>query len=310
MDNKKQKGGKGSAGKVQDIRTEALAFIETRGKTGTIGTLDIMPKTSDVSFFRRVNIGTGLVSVVYTGEVAAASSAQEAAENLAGKISEFHASNLIARPHERIYSLILQRSGEEVNVDSPSNSKLALGIVEIDGFVGMVKAADAGIKAADVQIPSWVTVGGGLTTVFFRGEVAAVHSAVEEGMSAAGKVAKIVSSHVIPQPHEGTDEVTPIGKFTGKSTFKKTAKDDALGILETKGITGLIEGIDAGLKSANVVVQGWEKIGRGITSTIFRGTVADVRSALDAAVSGAGRVGEVVGSYIIARPHEELEKGR
>ncbi|MEA3506858.1 MAG: BMC domain-containing protein, partial [Elusimicrobiota bacterium] len=275
-----------------------------------IGALDIMPKTSDVSFFRRVNIGTGLVTVVYTGEVAAASSARDAARTLAGKISEFFASNLIPSPHERIYSLILQGSGQEIKVNSPENSKLALGIIETEGFTGMAQAADAGIKAADVVIPSWVTVGGGLTTVFFRGEVAAVHSAVEEGLSAASEVSSIVSSHVIPQPHKGTDEAAPIGKFTGASTFRKTSADDALGILETKGITGLIEGIDAGLKAANVVVQGWEKIGRGITSTIFRGTVSDVRSALDAAQAGARQAGRVVGSYIIARPHGELEKGR
>ncbi len=312
MTNKKQRTGrgKGRSAKAEDIRKEALSFVETRGKTGAIGTLDIMPKTSEVSFFRRVNIGTGLVTVVYTGEVAAARSARDAAANLAGKISEFFASNLIPRPHERIYSLILQKSAEEIKVDSSANSKLALGIVETEGFVGMIQAADAGIKTADVVIPSWVTVGGGLTSVFFRGDVAAVHSAVEEGMSAAGKVSKIAASHVIPQPHKGTNEAAPIGKFTGKSTFKDTGPEDALGILETKGITGLIEGIDVGLKTANVVIQGWEKIGRGITSTIFRGTVADIRSAFDAAIKSADMVGEVVGSHIIARPHPELEKGR
>ncbi|MBN2406940.1 MAG: BMC domain-containing protein [Elusimicrobia bacterium] len=296
---------------ADNMRKEALALIETRGKTGIIGALDIMPKTSDVKFLQRVNIGSGMVSVIYTGEVAAARSAHDAARNLSEKLGEIVSSNVIPRPHLRIYDLIMQRSGDTTaDTGSSKNRKQALGMIETDGFVAMVEAADSGIKSADVTIPGWVTVGSGLTTVFYRGDVAAVHSAVEAGCAAAEKISRVVSTHVIPQPHAGTEEAAPIGKFSGESTFPKTGPDSALGILETRGITALIEGIDSGLKAASVVIQGWEKIGRGITSTLFRGTVADVRSAMDAAVKNAGNVGEVVGSYIIARPHEELDKGK
>lgn len=293
-----------------NIKKEALVFIEARGKTGIIGALDIMPKTSEVSFFRRVNIGSGMVTVVYMGEVAAAHSARDAAKSLAEQIGELVASNVIPRPHNRIYELIRQRSGEEQNIGAAKGMKLALGMVETEGYAGMIEAADSGIKTAEVVIPGWITVGSGLTTVFFRGSVAAVHSAVEAGCTAAEKVAKLVSAHVIPQPHMGTEEAAPIGKYSGESTFEKMEWDAALGILETRGIVGLIEGIDAGLKAANVIIQGWEKIGRGITSTLFRGTVADVRAAIDAAVNGADKAGKLVGSYVIARPHKELDKGK
>ncbi len=288
---------------------QALAFVEARGKTAIIGALDTMPKTSDVKFFRRVNIGSGMVSVIYTGEVAAARAARDAALDLAGRIGEVVTSNVIPRPHSRIYTLINQKSGETAPAES-AGKKLALGMVETEGFTAMAEAADKGIKTADVIIPGWVTVGSGLTTVFFRGEVAAVRSAVESGSEAASKITKVVACHLIPQLHSGTEEAAPVGSVSGKSVFNKVDKSDALGILETRGITGLIEGIDAGLKAASVIVQGWEKIGKGITSTLFRGTVADVRSAMDAAVSGASQAGEVVGSYIIARPHDELDKGR
>ncbi len=308
--NKKKRKVKGKVGNIDNLEKEALAFVETRGKTGTIGALDLMPKTSEVNFVRRVNIGTGMVTVVYMGEVAAARSAHDAAGNLVQKISEFITSNVIARPHESTYSLIQQASGQQSDMGAGKGKKMALGMVETEGFVGMIEAADRGIKAADVQIPGWVTVGGSLTSVFYRGEVAAVHSAVESGVIAASKITNIVSTHVIPQPHMGTEQAAPIGEFSAASVFKQTDPDAALGILETRGITGLIEGIDTGLKAASVIVQGWEKIGRGITSTIFRGTVADVRSAMDAAKRGADDAGEVVGSYIIARPHLELEKGR
>ncbi|MGM0441084.1 MAG: BMC domain-containing protein [Elusimicrobiota bacterium] len=308
--NKKKKRVKGRVADITDLEKEALALVETRGKTGTIGSLDLMPKTSEVNFVRRVNIGTGMVTVVYMGEVAAARSAHDAASNLARKISEFITSNVIPRPHERTYSLLQQASGEQLNMEAGKGKKMAVGMVETEGFVGMLEAADKGIKAADVQIPGWVTVGGSLTSVFYRGEVAAVHSAVEAGVIAASDLTNVVATHVIPQPDKGTEQSAPIGKFSGKSVFDEVDDEAALGILETRGITGLIEGIDAGLKAASVIVQGWEKIGRGITSTLFRGTVADVRSAMDAAKRGATDAGEVVGTYVIARPHAELEKGR
>jgi microcompartment protein CcmL/EutN len=301
---------KNNTKKPVKIQREALAFIETRGKTATIGALDIMPKTADVSFLQRVNIGSSMVTVVYMGEVAAAHSATETARELSEKIGTLVASNVIPRPHERIYEIINQKSGHQADVGAAAGKRMAVGMIETDSFVSMIEAADSGIKAANVLIPGWVTVGSGLTTVFFRGEVAAVHSAVEAGIVAADKIGNIISTHVIPQPHIGTEEAAPIGEFSGESTFKKVEKDAALGILETKGITSLVEGIDSGLKAANTVVQGWEKIGRGVTSTIFRGTVADVRSSLDAADASAAKVGEVIGSYVIARPHKELEKGR
>lgn len=294
---------------VKAAEREALAFIETRGKTAIIGALDIMPKTSEMYFRKRVNIGSGLVSIVYEGEIAAARSAVDAAKNISDKLGGLFTSNVIPSPHSRIYEIIIQPSGKVSDIDAATGRKLALGIIEVEGFTAMIEAADAGIKAADVIIPGWVTVGSGLTTVFFRGEVAAVHSAVEEGIVKSQKISKIIAAHVIPQPHTGTEEATPIGGVREKN-IKKIEPDTALGILETRGITGLIEGIDAGLKAASITVQGWEKIGQGIASTLFRGTVADVQSAMDAAVKGAETVGEVKGSYVIARPHIELDKGK
>ncbi|MFH1414678.1 MAG: BMC domain-containing protein [Elusimicrobiota bacterium] len=306
-DNKKKNS---SPKKKKTEVTGALGFVETRGKTAAIGAMDIMPKTAEVAFTKRVNIGSGLVTVIYSGEVAAVESAVSVAARLSEKIGTLVSTNVIPRPHKRIYEILEQRSGEESDTGISEEKKLALGMVETEGFTEMIAAADEGIKAAHVVIPGWVTVGGGLTCVFFRGKVAAVHSAVEAGVIQAERKGKVSAAHVIASPHVGTEEVAPIGVFRGESVLRKTDWDAALGILETQGIAALIEGIDAGLKAASVTVQGWEKIGRGITSTLFRGNVADVKSALDAACAGAGKVGKVVGEYIIARPHSELEKGR
>src|SRR5947209_7629615 len=77
---------------------------------------------------------------------------------------------------------------------------------------------------------------------------------------------------------------------------------EALGMIETKGLVPLIEASDAMLKSANVTLIGWQKIGSGMVTALVVGDVA----AVDAGAAAAGRVGEVVGVQVIPRPHEDL----
>src|SRR5438874_13569979 len=81
---------------------------------------------------------------------------------------------------------------------------------------------------------------------------------------------------------------------------------EALGMVETKGLTALIEASDAMLKSANVTLIGWQKIGSGLVTAYIVGDVAAVKAAIDAGSAAAGRVGEVVGVQVIPRPHEDL----
>lgn len=80
----------------------------------------------------------------------------------------------------------------------------------------------------------------------------------------------------------------------------------ALGMVETKGLVGLIEASDAMLKAANVEMVGWDKVGSGMVTSFVVGDVAAVKAAVDAGAEAASRVGEVVGVHVIARPHEEL----
>src|SRR5438309_11890741 len=81
---------------------------------------------------------------------------------------------------------------------------------------------------------------------------------------------------------------------------------EALGMIETKGLTALIEASDAMLKAANVTLLGWQKIGSGLVTAMVIGDVAAVKAAVDAGASAAGRVGEVIGVQVIPRPHEDL----
>lgn len=83
---------------------------------------------------------------------------------------------------------------------------------------------------------------------------------------------------------------------------------EALGMIETKGLVGAIEAADAMSKSANVALVGYEKIGSGLVTVMVRGDVGAVKAATDAGAAAAQRVGEVISVHVIPRPHTDVEK--
>ena len=83
---------------------------------------------------------------------------------------------------------------------------------------------------------------------------------------------------------------------------------DALGMIETKGLTALIEASDAMVKAARVTLVGCERIGGGFVTALVRGDVAACKAATDAGAAAARRVGEVIAVHVIPRPHDDLEK--
>jgi ethanolamine utilization protein EutM len=104
------------------------------------------------------------------------------------------------------------------------NMSEALGMIETKGFVGMVEACDAMVKAARVELVGYERIGGGYVTAIVRGDVAAVKAAVEAGSRAAEKVGQLVSVHVIPRPHQNVDSVLPLGRATSTETSAAHAK--------------------------------------------------------------------------------------
>ena len=83
---------------------------------------------------------------------------------------------------------------------------------------------------------------------------------------------------------------------------------DALGMIETRGLVGLIEAADAMLKTANVVLVSWQKVDAGLVTALIRGDVGSVKAATDAGAAAARRVGELIGVHVIPRPADDLEK--
>jgi len=82
---------------------------------------------------------------------------------------------------------------------------------------------------------------------------------------------------------------------------------EALGMIETKGLVGMVEAADTMVKAAKVTFIGYEKVGGGLVTAIVRGDVAAVKSATDAGAASARRVGELVSVHVIPRPHGSLE---
>src|SRR3954462_14930657 len=83
---------------------------------------------------------------------------------------------------------------------------------------------------------------------------------------------------------------------------------DALGLIETKGLVGAVEGADAMVKTAKVIVQAKEYIGNGFVTVTCRGDVGAVKAATDAGAAAARRVGELVAVHVIPNPHSDVEK--
>ncbi len=83
---------------------------------------------------------------------------------------------------------------------------------------------------------------------------------------------------------------------------------EALGMIETRGLTAAIEAADAMVKAAEVTLVGTEKIGSGLVSVMVRGDVGAVKAAVEAGSAAAERLGEVIATHVIPRPHGDVEK--
>lgn len=93
----------------------------------------------------------------------------------------------------------------------------ALGMIETKGFVALVEASDAMMKAANVDFLGWEKIGSGIVTAFVTGDVAAVKAATDAGANAAGRIGEVTAVQVIPRPHDDLNVVMPVPLTVSKS---------------------------------------------------------------------------------------------
>ena len=179
-------------------------------------------------------------------------------------------------------------------------------MIETKGLVSLIEGTDAMLKSANVTFAGWVTVGSGLVTAFVQGDVGAVKAATDAGASSARRVGEVTSVLVISRPH---DDLPDFAAASAKKPNGKPASDEAIGLIETRGLVGLVEASDAMSKTAAVTLVKVVEIGGGFVTAIVRGDVGSVSAAIAAGAAAARNVGELVSHHIIARPHEGIAEG-
>lgn len=154
----------------------------------------------------------------------------------------------------------------------------AIGMIEVEGVAGIIVGADAACKAAGVALMGWESIGG-FTTVFFRGSVGDVATALRHGEAAARAVVAHVVAASLDQPQP------ECASFAG---FSVPAGDDApaplaLGMVETRGYGAHVEANDRMVKAADVAIANVLTVHNRVVCTLVTGAVDAVEQAIDAA---------------------------
>ena len=199
----------------------------------------------------------------------------------------------------------------------------ALGFIEVPFLSVAAVVADAAAKAARVSILGFeatgnenilIRLGGGGVADVEAALAAADQTATRLGTSAlvqaiARPAAALAAMIHFPNANNplygGRDQLLPTD-FPQPENKIMSNKQEALGILETQGLTAILEATDAMLKAANVTLVGKEKIGAAYVTVIVKGDVAAVTAAVDAGSKAIGSLGKLIAAHVIARPHEEL----
>jgi len=200
--------------------------------------------------------------------------------------------------------------------------QLALGLAEIPFLSITAVIADQVVKESGVRLLGIETTGSEKLMLRLQGDVSAVENAlafVERRATELGVVA-VVSCLGRPEPaldplihfpnadnplYGGRDQMLPTD-FPQRTDKPMETNQPALGIIETQGLTAILEATDAMLKAANVTLVGKEKIGAAYVTVIVKGDVAAVKAAVDAGAQAVGSLGKLVAAHVIARPHGDL----
>jgi carbon dioxide concentrating mechanism protein CcmO len=195
----------------------------------------------------------------------------------------------------------------------------ALAFLEIPFFSVTALVADHVAKAADVRLLGFEGVGDERILVRLGGDPGALASALAAAEVFAESLGVPAIATRIARPPEGFSALVHFpnsisGLYGGRDQCLPTdfpsplmnANQHAIGILETQGLTAILEATDAMLKAADVTLVGKEKIGAAYVTVVIRGDVAAVQAAIDAGRQAVGSLGKLIAAHVIARPHADL----
>lgn len=199
--------------KLQSLKESALGLVSTRSFPAIVGTADMMLKSSGVTLVGYEKIGGGYCTAIVRGRIADVRLAVRTGIETAEKFGQLVSSSVISRPLPNLDAVlpIGSRLAEIILPNHRSRlSNQAVGLLETRGFPAMVGAADAMLKAADVQLAAYETIGDGLCTAIIRGSVTNVAVAVEAGMFEAERIGELHAVMVIPRPLEDLEDTLPV----------------------------------------------------------------------------------------------------
>ena len=198
---------------LEDFRDKALGLVSTRSFPAIVGTADMMLKSSKVTLVGYEKIGSGHCTAIVRGGIADVRLAVETGAETAAQMDQFISSLVIPRPLANLEVVLPIGSRLSQLAQGKISSRLsnqAIGLLETRGFPAMVGAADAMLKAADVQLTAHETIGAGLCTAIIRGSVTNVAIALEAGMHEAERIGELNAVMVIPRPLDDLEQTLPI----------------------------------------------------------------------------------------------------
>lgn len=203
----------GPTRRKHDFGDSALGMVCTRSFPAIVGTADMMLKSAGVTLVGYEKIGSGYCTAVVRGRIADVRIAVDVGVKTAEKFDQFISQTIIARPSLNLEAVlpIGSRLAQFVSDQGYSRlSNLAIGLLETRGYPAMVGAADAMLKAGDVQLAACETIGDGLCTAIIRGRVSDVAIAIEAGMHEAERIGELHAVMVIPRPLDDLEETLPV----------------------------------------------------------------------------------------------------
>jgi microcompartment protein CcmL/EutN len=184
-----------------------------------------------------------------------------------------------------------------------SKNYQALGFLETVGMVPALYATDTMLKAANVELISYENIGSTLVAVMISGDVGAVNTAVEAGVSAAS-IGKLTANNVIPRPIKEVCDIVSL--YSVEKTLQEK-RYNALGLVEAFGIVYVLQAADAMVKAANVKLLGFENVASGYISILIEGDVGACQASVAAGISAIEAMnGEVYSSVVIPSPHPDI----
>ncbi|MBD2775531.1 BMC domain-containing protein [Iningainema tapete] len=198
---------------INTIKDSALGLVSTISFPAIVGTADMMLKSAGVHLVGYEKIGGGHCTAIVRGTISDVRLAVETGTQQAKDFGQWVSSLVIPRPYPNL-DAVLPITGRlsELTSNGANNrlSNQAVGLVETRGFPAMVGAADAMLKAADVQLAAYEKIGAGLCTAIIRGSVANVVVAVEAGMNEAERIGELTAVMVIPRPLDELEQTLPV----------------------------------------------------------------------------------------------------